>query len=874
MVYYFPNIKDNKLIVLLAIAIMFSILSIVPFPWNEPLKNAFIDLQFKIRGNRQLSDNITIVFIGDEDIKALNAQNVWPITRDYYGYMVYVLSQLEAKVIGIDVSFDVADRNYPEYDNALAEILSVSRSVCLPIAFSELTFSQKNTNEFSSTMQTGYGATFPISKFRNHVSGLGFSNFNLERIIRKVPIVVAYDDSFMLSFGCELARIFLNRTKSISIDLKTLAMIDSSGKKYLFPIDQQGRLRLNHFGDIHNLHAIGFVDLLQTFEMKPDTLDFKDKIAIIAVTASSVTKLRATPLSSGLPSTLIHATVAENLIYQNFLREIPTFLHLFIIVFLVFSVWLIFRFKKNITIVASGIGFLLAYWIIAMIIFKIGNTILPLFYPTLAFFVTSTYTGIMRSLKHRQQEDTIKTLLNEQIKTKGTQLKEAKAKLAEIQTQLQQEVTISEQSRKLAEERQLAILKLEKELRDLQSYVVPQKAEPKIQFPEIIHAESSKMAQLLELVATISSDDIPVLIMGETGTGKEMIARAIHNSSKRKHAPFVAINCGALSETLLESELFGHEKGSFTGAHSRRRGRFELADGGTIFLDEITETSPAFQTRLLRVLQEASFERIGGEQTIKVDVRIIAATNKDVQVEMEHNRFRADLFYRLNGFPITIPPLRERQDDIPLLALHFLKKYNYTSITTFSDRAMEILKGYSWQGNVRELENIIRRAAILAQSEKRNIIRESNLPEEILTSKPNQTIQMDYKPLEDQILEMLRSFQFSRSAISQTAKALGNRDRGTITEYFRGICFENLVNSDFNVESAAQSIANSTDSEIIDRVKTKINEYLNKLQLSVHLNLDELNPDDLPSAFKGLPKNYHSYLQKVIENLDRFLPQK
>jgi len=850
-----PNIRHNHLIFLLSIIITFSILLAIPFPWNESIKNAFIDLQFKIRGSRQLSDDFAIIFIGDDDIKALNAQNAWPITRDYYGYMVHILNQLGAKVIGIDVLFDIPDRNYPEYDNALAEILSVSRSVCLPMAFSELTFSQKETNDFLSRLQTGYGATFPIDKFRKNCSGLGFSNFNLERIIRKVPIVVAYDDSFMLSFGCELARIFLNSTKSIRIDLKTLAMIDSSGKKYLFPIDQQGRLRLNHFGDIHNLHAIGFVDLLQTFEMKPDTLDFKDKIAIIAVTASSVTKLRATPLSNGLPATLIHATVAENLIYQNFLREIPTFLQLIIIALLVVSAWLIFRFKKDIAIIASGIGILLAYWIIAMIIFSTGYTILPLFYPTLAFLVTSTYMGIMRTFKYRQQEDTIKTLLNEQIKTKEQQLEEAKARLAEIQNQLQQEVTMSEQTSALAEERQLAILKLEKELRDLQSYV------------EIIHAQTSKMAQVLELVATVSSDDIPVLVMGETGTGKEMIARAIHGSSKRKHAPFVAINCGALSETLLESELFGHEKGSFTGAHSRRRGRFELADGGTIFLDEITETSPAFQTRLLRVLQESSFERIGGEQTIKVDVRIIAATNKDLQLEMENNRFRADLFYRLNGFPITIPPLRERQDDIPLLAFHFLKKYNYPSITTFSDRAMEILKSYSWQGNVRELENIVRRAAILAQSEKRNIIRESDLPEEIFKSKP---ITTDYQPLEDQILEALRSFEFSRSAISQTAKALGNRDRGTITEYFRGICFGNLVNADFNIESAAKSIADSTDSEIINKVKTKINEYLNNLQQSSpDSNISELSPEDLPSVFKGLPKKYHIYLQQVIQNFNK-----
>ncbi len=644
-------------------------------------------------------------------------------------------------------------------------------------------------------------------------------------------------------------------------------MTDSFDKHYSYPIDRQGRLRLNHFGSIENLHTISFVDLLQTYETNPDSLNFNDKIVIIAFTASSVAKTKSTPLSNSLPATMIHATVAENLIQSNYLREVSISIHWAIIALLAGLVWLIFRFKQNVAIIATSIGIILGYWIVAMLAFGTGNTVLPLFYPTLAFIVTNTCAGIMRNLDRRQQEDSIKILLNEQIKSKEARLEKAKAKLIEIQAQLREETTMTEQTRQLAEERQNAILKLEKELRDLKSYTVYTKITPKMQFPEIIHAENSKLVQILELVATVSPDDIPVLIMGETGTGKEMIARAIHDSSKRKNEPFVAINCGALSETLLESELFGHEKGSFTGAHSRRRGRFEIANGGTIFLDEITETTPAFQTRLLRVLQEASFERLGGEQSIRVDVRVIAATNKDLQYEMENNRFRSDLFYRLNGFPITLPPLRERQEDIPLLAVHFLNKHGYQSVSAFSDRAMEILQKYHWPGNVRELENVVRRAAILAQSVKRKIIRENDLPDEILKSKLIHSILTEYKPLEDQILDMLRSYGFSHSAISQTAKNLGNRDRGTITEYFRGICFENLVNSDFNIEEAAKAIANTTDEEIIDRVKGKITEYLNNLQdASIDLSIDNSSPDKLFSTFKGLPKKYHSYLQHTIEH--------
>ncbi|UCE07762.1 MAG: sigma-54-dependent Fis family transcriptional regulator, partial [bacterium] len=479
---------------------------------------------------------------------------------------------------------------------------------------------------------------------------------------------------------------------------------------------------------------------------------------------------------------------------------------------------------------------------------------------------TIAYIGIIRSRYRRLHDFSIKKLLEEQIITKEAQLKEAKSKLAEMQNQLKQEVTVSEQTQRLAEERKNAILTLEKELRDLQAYSVREDQPPKIHFAEIVHANTSKMADVLELVAKVSSDDIPVLILGETGTGKEMIARAIHQTSKRRNTPFVAINCGALPETLLDSELFGHEKGSFTGAQSRRRGRFELANGGTIFLDEITETTQAFQARLLRVLQDGTFERVGGEQTIKVDVRLIAATNKDLQTEMEEERFRSDLFYRLNGFPITLPPLRERMADIPLLAVHFLKKHGYHLVSAFSGRAMEILQIHHWPGNVRELENIVRRAAIMAQSEERDIIKENDLPEE-LSLQQTQTV---YKPLELQILDMLRLVKFSRSAISQTAEALGNRDRGTITEYFRGICFEHLVKADFNIEDAAKDIAATTDEQIIKKVQAKINEYLSNLR-TLSISPDETmdNEEKLPSPFKGLPKKYHPFLKQVIEYLHK-----
>jgi len=226
---------------------------------------------------------------------------------------------------------------------------------------------------------------------------------------------------------------------------------------------------------------------------------------------------------------------------------------------------------------------------------------------------------------------------------------------------------------------------------------------------------SEVMQKVKHLVERVALTPATVLIQGESGTGKELVANAIHTLSPRVEGPFIRVNCAALTETLLESELFGHEKGAFTGAHARKTGRFELAEGGTLFLDEIGELSLNVQAKLLRVLQERTFERVGGEKTIKVDVRIIAATNRDLLKETQEGRFREDLYYRLSVFPISIPPLRERQEDIPYLAEHFLKKLrNYGQSKTLGSGVLNQLMAYSWPGNVRELENVIERMVIIS----------------------------------------------------------------------------------------------------------------------------------------------------------------
>ena len=295
------------------------------------------------------------------------------------------------------------------------------------------------------------------------------------------------------------------------------------------------------------------------------------------------------------------------------------------------------------------------------------------------------------------------------------------------------------------------------------------------EFEDII-GRSEAMQEVFSMIKAVTDTNATVLITGETGTGKELVARAIHSNSSQRYGPFVAASCGALPETLLESELFGYEKGAFTGADRTKKGRFELAHGGTLFLDEVGDISMKTQIRLLRVLQEKSFSRLGGTEQIKVDVRLISATNRDLVAAIEEGSFRSDLYYRLNVVSIQLPPLRERIDDVPLLAAHFINKYNVEFNKKFDrvDRkAMDFMMDYHWPGNVRELENVIERAIVIDQGPQMKV---KHLPfcniESPLTEEPRSLQEVERIHIE----KMLQRNDWN---IAKTARLL-NIDRSTL----------------------------------------------------------------------------------------------
>lgn len=834
----------SQLVALITLGFALSLFG--PDAWKSASEDASATLYTRVRGERALDDRLLFVDISTEDIRDLGG---WPITRDYYGYFLYALSSHQPRLVVFDILMEQPRPDYPEYDRLFADYLETSTPVVLPMAFARFTPPLHSQRYFA-----GEDPGWPHPALLERVSGCGFSNVPASSTLSRLPLVAMDRDSLRLSLAAEIARRYWGG-HPFNLEPGLLVFEDDAGKRISIALDAKGQLRLNHFGG-RRLQRLGFVAALQQLREHPENLDLKNRIIFVGVTAPGVAVSKTTALNPVLPAALLQLTAVDNLLRGNELDPLPLWLQVLLLVFfcrsLVFCLQRLSAFHGSLIFIAA----LLLSVLLGQVLFQ-WHWIWPLFAPLAAMVISGSVLLISKVWLQRAKSEELHAFLQEEIRVKAAALQEAQRQLDSLQARLLHDTSSADDlalQRLLEKER--AVAEMKSRLEDLQAALQPgsQRQESKY---DIVYSSNSPMADVLQTIELLSPSDISVIIEGETGTGKEMVARAIHRAGKRSAAPFLAVNCGALAETLLESELFGHEKGSFTGAVARRRGLFELADKGTLFLDEISETSPAFQAKLLRVLQEKVLQRLGGEMLIHVDVRIIAATNRDLKQLVEEGKFRMDLFYRLNGMTIALPALRERAMDIPVLARHFLTDIDPERPFNLSEEALLVLMEYAWPGNIRELDNVLRRAVLLARGRYSDLIAKEDLPANMLTKRSDASV---YLSLEEQILHSLRALDFSHKAIAQTALALGRRDRGTITEYFRGLCFEYLVAEKYSVQDAACALAGTGKSETVMRVRKKLQAYVDNLKAHATASVS------LP--YKGLPRKYHAALQLVIQHLD------
>ncbi|MFQ5797620.1 MAG: sigma 54-interacting transcriptional regulator [Bacteroidota bacterium] len=828
----------------LGVVLTWFVLSVLLIPLYQPLEDHLMDVKFRLRGERSIDSSVVVIYLDNEQVDAIGG---WPIRRSYYALMISVLNDLGASVIGTDIFFQSRVLEYPEYDDLLIKVVRDADNVLLSGYFKKV---EENEGQFIGTEFTE-----PYAELLNAAAGIGHANIPDEPRVHSIPASISSGDRSVSALPIAIVATYF-------------------GKRYLrslqIPGQPSGNFPLNYTGGTERLIAYPFVEFLRSYDVfkqggtPPIPVDaVKEKIVLIAPTGEGRARFVSTPFTDRYPSVGLHATVIDNILRGSYLHIATPLADSLWSLFVGGIVLLLFRLHREAKAFtwAGTVGILVM--VVSFGLFVVFTYSIALIQP---LFVLSGASFTMLIIQHTRTQRRLETITHDKQKIES-ELKAKEARLRAVEKELlsaKREATSEKEEKLVAELNQYRhdIRNLTAQATDLEEFeAIPDVAERR-EFEGIVYRTGSKVEPVMEMVRKISSADAPVLILGESGTGKELVAQAIHRLSQRRDRPFVAVNCGALTETLLESELFGHEKGAFTGAVKEKPGRFELADGGTMFLDEIGDTREAFQVKLLRVLQQGEFERVGGTQTLKVNVRVLAATNRDPKELIEHKKFREDLYYRLNVFALILPPLRDRRGDLPVLVHTFLERED--SSFRISANVMDAFLNHEWRGNVRELESAIKRAVVLAKAEKRNLIRMRDLPEEIVA------VVKEKIDIEDQILEGLRGKQFSRSAISDTAEELGGFNRGTIAEYFRGICFKAFVEHGWDVDGTIRAVSSSEDQTVNERVRKKVEEYLGNVvePIDRSKSLKEVKQSATPK-YKNLPQRYHLYLSEIIEAYHR-----
>lgn len=794
------------------------VLFLVP-DFRKSIDNEIENLFIKTRGQIEPDTNIIIIHFSENDIARIGP---WPIKRNYYALLINQLTHLGVKKIGLEVFLSSRLVTQSVYDNLLMKEIEKSGKVILSCIAGSIV--EKNNLFVTDSL------SYPSPKLLNEKLLTGHINY-LKEDRYEIPLNIRQNEVYEKAFSLQLSGKQLDQ-KSVIVNFVSSW---NSFKKY---------------------SALDFAELVysQSNELKL----FKNKIIIIGISDPQIASAIQTPFDEQMPGVALHAFALDNILNSRdvdnrfYVLSATTLLLIILGLIIYRSIYnnkniTIYLFAVISVIIGSFVLINFYYWKISLSFF---------FIPLLAIIITDI------SLYFIQGKEELKGALDESTALRNL-LHSKENQLNTLQREIKESGKESSQLIEKINSLQSDIKKLKgsEDDRSQAGIIVSGKVE---NFYGIIYS-STLMKRVVDLIQKAAPTDATILITGDSGTGKELVAKAVHSLSKRKDKNFISVNCAALNDSLLESELFGYEKGAFTGAVTDKQGRFELADGGTIFLDEIGETSENFQSKLLRVLQSGEIEKVGSTKPNSVDVRVVAATNKNLSALVKEKLFREDLYYRLNVINIEVPPLKDRKEDINLLAKSFIEAEN--SSLQISVSALQALNDYNWKGNVRELESVVTRAIIFTKSDGRNLIQLADLPKEI--------VKETSFGFDDIVLESLRSKKFSHSAIVETARELGNVNRTLISENLRGLAFKILVECNFNIDKAILTISESGDKETNDRVRDKLQTFIKNIEndiLKSGVNNFEAVKKKFASKYKNLPVKFHLYLDKVIQNkIERLL---
>ncbi|MCC6549359.1 MAG: sigma 54-interacting transcriptional regulator [Ignavibacteriaceae bacterium] len=752
--------------------------------------------------------NIVIITISAGDIDGLGG---FPLKRSYYALLTRTLIKYEVKTIGFELLFARSAPETDYYDQIFQREITSAGNVVL--------------SAFSPESRIINGRINADSLISPAFTSKSFGHLNyLHDPVTAIPVNLVSGNILIPSFSS--------------------AVTGEPGEEEL--------LTVNFFNSFSSFRQISLLEFFRLDTTSPDSLAFlKDKVVLTGVTDEKFTAKIHSWREGDIPGIALHAFAADNLLSGQSLSRI-LYIPLLLLGGIFFpGVWFLLL-NRSLRVRLAAMVLSAAVLVVLFVLISAWAYIVPV--SALLVYTAVAAGGELIISLFREKESARASL---------SELEGMRLILERKSRQLEQLESRTQSEKQTNADREL-ITSLKAEIEKLRSSVRDEEiAEPAgderqyISFEGMVY-RSAAMKQMTGLIRKFAPSDETVLIMGESGTGKELTAKALHTLSARSGNPFIAVNCGALSESLLESELFGHVKGAFTGAAADKPGRFETAHTGTIFLDEIGEISENFQVKLLRVLQEGTLERVGSSKTIKVNVRVIAATNKNLERAVKEGKFREDLYYRLNILRINIPPLRERKEDIYPLVQNFMRQAEGHELK-ISVSAAEALQAAEWRGNVRELESVIKRALVFAKGENKSVITLSDLPPEL-----TKNFSLSYEEI---VLQSLREKGFGHSSFTETAKELGT-GRTLINEHFRGVVLRTLSERQYDLNKSAALVAGIDDPAVITKVYEKIETILENIRQDASPLKGHPLPEvksKLSAKYRNLPKKFHEYLDEAVQ---------